>query len=474
MAFLFLLVACSNDNGLVEDEPELHVLDLSEQGIVDTTNRLVLYNGQEQSLPEGIKIDDRIFQIETPGANFQKGTSYTLTFNTTNFQLFKTDLPIILIEKGNLEIVDEPKIPARMMVVEQGEVTFNNQIGVELRGGFSQTFPKKSYSVELWEDSSGDDTINHELLGMRNDDDWILDGLWNEPLRLRDFVCHEIWGRIARYPYSDIENISIGIKRKFCELFVNGKYFGVYYLGEKIDRKQLALQKYKSQLTGELYKGIHYLAQGVDFLGLEDYSNTATIWSGYEAKYPKDIGELDWTNLHELVDFVHNSDQITFDEGIYQRIDLENAADYFIFLNLIFATDNTGKNLYTARYDQNSTYFFTAWDMDGSFGNDWTGGRTDITNEILTNGLFAKLLLNPVFKDELRSRWNTLRSNELATQTILGLFDNNYGYLESNGIYVREAIDQELPQNYSSGEIGFIHSWTERRVAFLDNYFDGL
>ena len=34
-----------------------------------------------------------------------------------------------------------------------------SKIGIEIRGGFSQTFPKKTYDLEFWDDELGNDFI---------------------------------------------------------------------------------------------------------------------------------------------------------------------------------------------------------------------------------------------------------------------------------------------------------------------------
>ena len=159
--------------------------------------------------------------------------------------------------------------------------------------------------MELWKNENGDSKLKTSLLGMRVDDDWILDGMWNEPNRIRDFTSHELWLEIGRIQNPNT-NIKIGISRKYCELFLNGKYNEVYYLSEKIDRKQLDLEKYSDQIEGELYKGYTW-AGGVTYSGLTDYDNYLTTWNGYEAKYPKDVGDINWTNLYNHVRFINNS-----------------------------------------------------------------------------------------------------------------------------------------------------------------------
>lgn len=361
-----------------------------------------------------------------------------------------------------------------MVLFENGEKTFESNIGIELRGLFSQTFPKKSYGIELWKDEAGEDTDSESLLGLRKDDDWILDGLWNEPLRLRDYTAHDLWLKMGRYPYSDQVEVTLGIKRRYCELFVNGSYRGVYYLGERVDRKQLDLKDYEDGLRGELYKGDGW-RPGTLFTGVEPINNNSKFWNGYEFEYPDDVGELDWTNLYNLVNFVVTSDTDDFNEGIFNRVDIQNTADYYIFVNLTYAPDNIGRNMFTAKYDRDSPYFFVAWDMDGSFGNKYDGTRWSYTGNTIGNDFHKKLLESPEFKNELKFRWGSLRNEVVSVETLQGMFQESYQYLNSNGVYQREALDETLPfDSYSETEIDFINSWIAERVTQLDTYFESL
>ena len=159
---------------------------------------------------------------------------------------------------------------------------------------------------------------------------------------------------------------------------------------------------------------------------------------------------------------------------IEARLDLQNAVDYFIFLNLTLATDNTGKNIYTGRYDIATPYFFVAWDMDGSFGNDFAGDRLADSNFTLSNGLYDRLVSNPKFVEELKSRWAFLKNEELSSVSLNEMFNSNYFYLRDNGVYARETLVPMLPRNYSDSEIDFINSWTNSRLDYLDRYINGL
>lgn len=55
-----------------------------------------------------------------------------------------------------------------------------------VRGNVSQNYPKKNYRISLKDGE--DNKINKELLGMRSDDDWILNALYSDKTRLRDYV----------------------------------------------------------------------------------------------------------------------------------------------------------------------------------------------------------------------------------------------------------------------------------------------
>lgn len=463
---IFLLIAillgCGSENS--NDK-------IGDSYLVDDSLRLIVYNGRNLNPEIGIKIGNETLEFNTSDPLLKLGKSYPVEFKKANYALYLTELPLASIETNN-EIVDEPKVHAEMHLFENGKKPISWGVGIELRGRLSKTFPKKSYSVELWEDTAGDETLKDSILDMRKDDDWILDGLWNEPIRARDYVAHDLWLKIGRYPYKEKEKITFGIKRRFCELFVNGAYMGVYYLGEKIDRKQLALKKPEEGIQGELYKGdVH--SGGTLFLETgKTPDNNSKFWNGYELEFPDEEGTLDWTNLHNLVRFVVDSDKATFDQEIWKRLDRANTIDYFIFVNVLMAQDNVGRNTFTARYDKNSPYFFVPWDMDGTLGRIMNGHRIGSGNIPVTNGLFDRLKKNKDFVAGLKERWKTLRNGILNDGVLEGKYQEVFDLLQKNGVYEREGLKPDLSKNYNDGEVSFIKSWVTARLIFLDEYFE--
>src|SRR5690625_7082085 len=118
------------------------------------------------------------------------------------------------------------------------------------------------------------------------------------------------------------------------------------------------------------------------------------------------------------------SDDQEFEDNIEKHFDLENAVNYLIFVNALRATDNLQKNIYTARYDCGTPYFFSAWDLDGILGIRYNGTRMQEVHGLYTNELFRRLLRDcrpGGFVDRLHKRWKQLRQNVITHENFMSL-----------------------------------------------------
>lgn len=421
-----------------------------------------------------IKISGEVYKFSTIPSELEPGVEYEVVSNSQTYRLYFSQLPLINIYTS-WEIRDEPKVQANFLLTENtGSDPTETFCGIEYRGGVSQDYPKKSYAIELWEDSSGNHHNKLSLLDMRKDDDWLLLAMYNEPLRLRNPLNHKLWQDIHTPYYKDQEeNAKSGIDTRYIELSINDEYMGVYALCERVDRKQLQLKKYDSLIHGELYKGVSWGAS--TFSGLPPYNNNSRMWGGLEMKYPKQKDTTNWENIYNFVRFVIYASDDDFEENIENRFNPENAVDYFIFLNLLRATDNTGKNIFIARYKENEPYFYVPWDLDGSWGTIWNGERENIYNDILSNGLYKRLLdaNKTLFCEKASDRWFQLRNNILTDTALYNRFLRSYNYLLSNGIYKRETM--KWGENTTdSSNLSYTFRWLKERTAYLDTYFGNI
>ena len=394
--------------------------------------------------------------------------------NERVFNLYLSSLPIVSLNI-NHEISNDVKKPSNFTYFDKTKI-INHLAGIEHRGNSSLSYPKKNYDLEFWTDSISKKSEDIKFLDLRNDDDWILDGLYDEPLLLRSYTANTLWKKIHT-PYYNLKEpkAKSGIDGHFVEVFKNNNYLGVYSLTEAVDRKLLKLQKNKKDsIHGELFKATSY-EEASSFSEAPAFKNIFPHWAGFEMRYPIIDYTSHWNDLYELVKLTATMGDREFINTISQKIDLNNCIDYYIFINLLYATDNISKNYYLAKYDNKSPYFFVPWDLDGVLGNNPEGKRLNETNQLITNKLFDRLIkLNPEnFNTKMQSRWAELRASNLKLTTLLANIEELYNRFLSEKIYERNLLvwktEHDLNANYD-----YLKKWLTQRIEFLDSYFKTL
>lgn len=377
---------------------------------------------------------------------------------------------------------------------------------IKWRGGTTNAANKhkRNYKVKLSED--------HKLLGLRKDNNWILDAGQPDVFRMRNRIAMDLWNKMARKPYyaDQKPNARNGVRGRMVEVFLNDEYRGIYNMSEAMDRKQLNLKKMDEE-TGEihgcLYKGVSWdKTQMYNFLS--NYDNTKDTFYGYEMKYP-DLGDsdtIDWAPLVSANNFVYDSTDEEFQQQVGDYFDMPVLTDYNIFFNVVNAVDNTGKNMYWAIFDKATTKRFTPtpWDLDATFGQRWGGILVRETEEGFFNSPefrldFELFLTYRLFRDNfndyvglLNERYKQLRQpgQPLHTDSILAIVDSYYQAVKNSGAARREAAkwsgDSDMWGDVIDfdAEYAYICDWIRQRMDFIDqtelplfykkSYFDSL
>ena len=465
----FFVISYSNAQHQVVLQEAHRYIDQDKKLIICNQSTLVLntlYGGEKNAI-----FIDEAYQFETAIEDFEIGKAYQLIQESTGttYLLYFSELPLISIVVQD-SIVNEPDVAAYFTMIEPNGTLTQSHMGIQYRGYSSQNYPKKSMALSFWQDASGTEKRNITLLGLINDDDWNLQAMYNEPIRSRSKSGYDLWRSINTLHYQHLEPLAInGVRMEYVEVFINGDYRGVYCVGEKPKRKQFRLRAHNGTIRGELYKAF---APGAnDFSDCPPFFNSLNTWGGFEYKYPK--AETNWQNLHDFVNFVVHSDSTTFYDNYHEHFEIDNAVDYFIFLNLLRLTDNITKNNFIAKYHTHSKYFYIPWDLDGSFGINWNMLPDLETEDLLTNGFFNRLILDCSpngFRDKLTNKWHELRTDVLTAENIMELFYENHDFLELNGVYEREMLAWN-EYAYDSLHLQKIQDWLENRLTFLDGQF---
>lgn len=383
------------------------------------------------------------------------------------------------------------------------------------RGATAQSYSKKSYAVKL-RDEQGQ-SVDRSFFGLRSDNNWILDAMAVDPACMRNRVATDIWNDFSTLPYySDREKkVRTGTRGHFVEVFLNGHYHGIYCMTEKMDRKQLKLKKFKSaaesksgedEVHGLLYKSTQWCYEV--FMGHEQgsryfpqrnpqsYTNKLgqETWAQYELKYPDFEEEaVDWEPLYNGVKFVATSSQNEFDSHIADYFDLPVLKDYYIFSDLILATDNHGKNLHYYVYDRQGEdgdkLSLAPWDLDGTLGARWDGSTrytSDYTQDFdnflwnyehgeLTTYYKLKNSSTLHWSDQLAQRYAEIRKTHHFDPELLANRFATYARLFSaSGADTREVNrwgKTNVNHTDLQSAVQYAEDWIKGRVEALDTKY---
>jgi hypothetical protein len=387
-----------------------------------------------------------------------------------SYWLYFTNLPVLHIHTVQ-KIRDEPKVLSWMELVNTNQDVYEGYSGIEIRGRTSANYEKKSYGLELWENWHGD-AISLPLLGMRSGEDWILDAMYVDPLRMRNKVSFELWEKMwengSHIPFL---TMNPGMQSRYMELFINQRYMGLYCLFEKLDEHLLHLAGAGSWTGEVLYKAFHWTGGATAFTTYNHEPGNAMTWEGWEQIYPEH--DYYWEPLAELRKSVLYDPDELFMERIDSLMSLDAAAEYYLFVNLLLAHDNIIKNYLLARYADTTSFLWLPWDLEGSWGIMWDGAPCS-SGGFLHNGLFDRLLeLDEIdFMDVLEYKWEYYRAGIFQQDSLTAPFIDYADLLGCSGAIERENQRWPGVEIDLDAELVYLLQWIPQRLENLDQVFD--
>ena len=417
----------------------------------------------------------------------------------------KTNLPLLIIDTKGQAIVNEPKITANLKVVDNGPGQMNGflddatdyegYMGIEIRGQSSQQFPKLGYGVELRNKAGADSSVS--LLGMPAEADWVFSAPYSDKSMLRNALTYQL-GRKMGGPWQP--------RYKWCEVYLNGSYNGVYMLIEKIKRgiDRVDINKLKiDEISGDNLTG-GYIVK-VDKTGdltAAEYFYTHPANSYYNARnyaftyvYPK-FDEIVTQQKSYIQDYLTTTENVlngaSFKDplnGFRKYMDLNSFVDFQIINE--FANNVDGYRYSTFFYkkkdsDGGKLFAGPIWDFDLCYGNvDYAPDNlaTDKwlypkygAGEWLPMHWWARLMEDPDYRKAFSTRWKVLREGPFSTDSIMADIDNHVQNLGEaiNRNYNRWPIlGQYVWPNYFVGttyndEVNYLKTWMRARLTWMD------
>ena len=395
-------------------------------------------------------------------------------------------LPLVNVEVDVSGLKKESYIPGHITIVDaemrtEGRLMASFDCKLRYRGASSLKYEKKSFAIKLL-DSDGED-LDANVFGIRKENDWILDAMAIDRIRMRNRVCFDIWNEISKTPYkTDFDNRN-GTLGQFVEVYLNGEYHGLYCMTDKIDRKLLGLKKAKEQSDGSVYvRGVLYKGEAwTDATGMSGYDTSESFdeesWNGWELQYPDDYPCYDaWKPLMNLIDFC-NTRNAFFKLHYRQHFYFDNLVDYAIFIMGLNIIDNNVKNTHFSCPDinVNETFLITPWDLDCSLGGLYEGSHYEEytkISELTSNYIYYQLYVYNVdnFLESMKERWQELSLGIMSPNSFNSRLDAYAKRFKESGAWQREYDkwnNNPVPLDLDE-ELEYVKKWYVNNIAALN------
>ncbi len=443
-----------------------------------------------------------IFPQDYTGTNDKNNGYISDSPRLKNTEAFtESNLPLILINTQGKSIPDEPKITALMKVINNPDKVnnindktfeYDGYIGIEKRGNTAQIFfDKLSYTVETRTDSGTN--LNFPLLGLPQENDWVLHGPYSDKSLIRNALAYHLGNAMGWW----------SPRTRFCEVFINDEYRGVFVLTEKIKRDRnrvdvarlLPEDNTGDELTGGYILRIDRQREGCWISPFMGRTGSYEIpISYYDPKYDElTVQQREYIKNHVTAfeTALAGNNFKNQETGFRAYIDVLSFIDYFLITEISRDLDGYRCSVYFYKEKDSDGGKLNAsplWDYNLGFGNgnfmraDEPEGWTDdgIGNGDWGGGecvfWWDRLLEDPYYKARIKSRWNELRAGKFSNENIFAFIDSCADLLSEAQVRNFQKFNilnkYVWPNAYIGGsyanEIDYLKNWIVQRTGWLD------
>ena len=411
-----------------------------------------------------------------------------------------SNLPIVIIDTDGQEIVNSPRIIAHMGIIDNLNSLnhiddayngYDGQISIEIRGSSSQMFPKKQYALETQDDEG--ENSNVSILGMPEENDWILHAPYSDKSLIRNFLAYELARSMGRY----------SSRTRFCELLIDGDYKGLYIFMEKIkrDNQRVDISKLNpDEITGDDLTGGYIIKvdkwegdNNEGWLSVPPLSGYEGVWYQYHYPKPQEIAEeqknyiINYINEFEAE--IANSSYNDPDSGYYNSIDLESFIDVSLMSEISKNVDAYRLSSFMYKDKDSESNRLTMgpiWDYNLSFGNadyydgeNSSGWQIDIQlgeDNFKIPFWWYRIWDDTTFQIAFNQRWQELRQTVFSDENIMNKIDSATSLIseaQSRNFIRWPILDQYVwPNAFVGGsydnELNYLRGWILERLSWMD------
>lgn len=485
-------------------DPEMFLMDplILQQNIVSGNNVLAIEIHNTSALPSDmscipyftIGVSDTSFTFNVPPGFvppvFNSSNLSLLSINTNGQSIPYTGSDIV----AELGIISNPS--GQRNYFSDAFNNFDGDIHLHIRGQSSSGFPKKSFAVETLDTNGISQHVS--LLGMPGEDDWVLHGPYSDKVLMRNLFIYTLMREMGWWAPRTV----------YCELIIDCQYQGVYVLMEHINRNKNRVNvvamddndNVGDSVTGGYIVKIDKYNAGQQTAWWSPISNFQGQAKNinFQFDYPKPSVITPWQKNYVQSAFnqmeynLISPDFADPDSGYRKLIDVNSFMDYFIAQEI---TDNVDgyrlSNYLNKQRDSHGGKIAAGplWDFDIAWGNaDYCDGDNyanwalDFPCDLSVIPFWwHRLWQDSIYTNQLRCRWDDLRSNVLNTGKLMAQIDSfallidegqerNFETWQIHGMYV-------WPNPYYGAsfqeDIDYFKQWITNRLGWIDANLPG-
>src|SRR6266542_842677 len=455
------------------------------------------------------------------------------TQQASGMPLASSAIPVLVMRTDGQAVVDRARVRARIDAFSQHRTSEADEVRIEysgraelsIRGNTSYYFQKKSYRLELQNESAND--TKAPLLGMPPDSDWVLYASVTDRTFARNLLAHELWRRMGRYavrcryvelfvitngwPTATSEEIRKQIPRVLDVLpithasaagltFSNMQnttasilaesYMGFYVLMEKIKRgkERVNIAKLRRGDSREPEISGGYIIKKDD-QGRNERGLLTGQEVGLRFEDPKE-SKLTAEQKGWMANYLGDCEKALFgrnfrdaDNGYGKYIDVDSFVDFHWLVEVSQNADGFWFSQYMHKDRGGKLTMGPVWDWDNAFGNPFfsesrrTNGWRFESAQDPDYTWYRRLFEDPDFLQRYVDRWSELRTNILATSNVLAVVDGIVSQLK--GAQRRNTARWELEGRHASlrarvgvsleDEVKLLKDWITGRLSWIDS-----
>lgn len=376
-------------------------------------------------------------------------TMWSLTFSNNPAQPFtvtSSNLPIVFLTTQGSPIVNDPKVPVWMQIIDNGpgvrnytnqtNFAYEGMIMAELQGFTGPLYPRKNYDFETV-DALGEE-LDTTILGLPTEHDWIFKAEYLDRTLMKNRLTYEMANRMGVY----------APRTRPCEVFLDGSYMGYYTLTEKPKRdanrvdiaKLLTTDTAGANLTGGYIIEMNINGDPGDWNSLYLPANWATSGQQVQFKfvYPRrdSMVQVQKDYIHAYTDSFEialNGPNFTDPNIGYRKyVDISTFIDFMIVNEFSVNYDSYGRStfLYKEKItDGGKLKCGPPWDYDRAYDytnfNNYMGWVWLNTHPYWPfPNWWTRWWSETAYRQQAACRWLSLRQDVLSDDSMMVFIDS--------------------------------------------------